>query len=676
MGRTEAGAEAFAERLETYLASALSAEAPAETHADAVHGVPGARVVRKALREEECAALEALVREVHGKSVGKHREDGHQSRRQSQHHVALQVADEAVARLGKRLRPWLDAEAGPKNPRPLEPEGAELSSFLRTYCYQEGDASTPHFDKAFTEHVGKGSADQHLVRFSAFSVVMYLNEGFEGGETTFFCPDPAIKPSRRGNTPIIEDTSVLRVAGANVPRRGDILVFPHGSMPGSYPNPLHEGSVLRRGSNKPEFESRLPSSVYWSLFRIQRAARPEAPKVLVVSALGLERELSRDDLARALVDELPSEHPLAFISASEDGSGKLTMSSKTYVARQGAQGQVMCVKCGAFVRAATGGLEWHLKTAHGVETHQVAFEAVQRQSDALFALRSAPDLAPFAAAAASTSDVQRLDPDDVARAIRERASLDASVAAGRIRSLGPELDACRSGDLEALRKAVAAGWDAHAAVDRNGANGLLWAAGFGNLEVCKFLVHECKLDPVNASQKARRGYSMRTALHWAARNGHMDVVRWLVEDQASPADAVTGDGTTPLCFAAWQGHVEVCKYLIEKAGASPATSNSFGCNLAMWVAQSPQHESALTLCDYLLERGVDFTRINHNGQGCLHKAAQRGNRAVCEWLLRKAGLGPEHFAPNENEKSRPSELAKFAGHDALSSYLSLQESTE
>ena len=55
----------------------------------------------------------------------------------------------------------------------------------------------------------------------------------------------------------------------------------------------------------------------------------------------------------------------------------------------------------------------------------------------------------------------------------------------------------------------------------------------------------------------------------------------------------------------------------------------------------------------------------------LHKAAQRGRKEVCEWLI-----GPEvrlsgaaHFAPNRAEQSRPCDLARFAGHEELARWL-------
>ena len=80
----------------------------------------------------------------------------------------------------------------------------------------------------------------------------------------------------------------------------------------------------------------------------------------------------------------------------------------------------------------------------------------------------------------------------------------------------------------------------------------------------------------------------------------------------------------------------------------------------------------LSKCDDhdLISVEVDLERINDNGQGCLHKAAQRRNRAVCEWLLEVAQLKrQEHFTPNKAEKSVPSDLAKYAGDAELAALL-------
>ena len=158
----------------------------------------------------------------------------------------------------------------------------------------------------------------------------------------------------------------------------------------------------------------------------------------------------------------------------------------------------------------------------------------------------------------------------------------------------------------------------------------------------------------------------------------------------------TSDGTTPfhlagmcvhinraLCielrvacrYLVWQGQMEVCKYLLAR-GADPHKSNSYGCSAAHWCCQSAASKRSLVLCKWLLANEVDFTTLNANGQGCLHKAAQRGNMHCCQWLLHNVKLGPAHFRPNLDERSTPSELARYAGFSELASLLKESEEVE
>ena len=70
---------------------------------------------------------------------------------------------------------------------------------------------------------------------SAFSLLLYLNDDFRGGETRFFTerePDAEQRGAARA-----DDASV-----AVVPRAGAALAFRHGSHPLS---PRHEGAPLR-----------------------------------------------------------------------------------------------------------------------------------------------------------------------------------------------------------------------------------------------------------------------------------------------------------------------------------------------------------------------------------------------------------------------------------------------
>ena len=54
-------------------------------------------------------------------------------------------------------------------------------------------------------------------------------------------------------------------------------------------------------------------------------------------------------------------------------------------------------------------------------------------------------------------------------------------------------------------------------------------------------MQEAGIEPCGVVQKGRRSYRGRTALHWAARNGHTHVVQYLVDDCGMDVDARTSD---------------------------------------------------------------------------------------------------------------------------------------
>ncbi len=97
------------------------------------------------------------------------------------------------------------------------------------------------------------------------------------------------------------------------------------------------------------------------------------------------------------------------------------------------------------------------------------------------------------------------------------------------------------------------------AAEYDGASSFWFCASCGQEKLCKMLVDRGADPRVSTTNGA-------TALHIAAQNGRIDVVRYLVEDCGLDVNALTTDvcPKTPLCLAAGKRQLEVCKFLLGK----------------------------------------------------------------------------------------------------------------
>lgn len=140
------------------------------------------------------------------------------------------------------------------------------------------------------------------------------------------------------------------------------------------------------------------------------------------------------------------------------------------------------------------------------------------------------------------------------------------------------------------------------------------------------------------------------ALSMAAEGGHLDVVEYLLSRNLDVNDSERS-ATTPLWYAAQAGHVEIVKVLLEK-GADPAMPCHRGEPIT--AAAEAGH---LDVIRHLLAHGANVDGESRGSATPLWRAAKAGHKEIVKLLL-ESGADVTRFS----ERRTPAQVAAVSGH--------------
>jgi ankyrin repeat protein len=170
---------------------------------------------------------------------------------------------------------------------------------------------------------------------------------------------------------------------------------------------------------------------------------------------------------------------------------------------------------------------------------------------------------------------------------------------------------------------VEAGANIDQASTRDGTTPLCVSAQNGHIKVVRALL-EAGADIDQAVLADRR-----TPLYVAAQTGNVEVVRALAEAGAN-IDLAQTNGFTPLYVSAMNGHAKVVRASVE-AGANIDRAMTIGRRTPLYVAVQNGHVEVVRA---LAESGTNVDQAQSNGATPLHLSSQKGNAEVVRALVK------------------------------------------
>jgi ankyrin repeat protein len=208
-------------------------------------------------------------------------------------------------------------------------------------------------------------------------------------------------------------------------------------------------------------------------------------------------------------------------------------------------------------------------------------------------------------------------------------------------------EAAQKGDLEPLKTMIKQNPSLVLSKNENDMTLLHGAATLGLKNMAELLIAK------GADVNAKTDPGAWTPLHWAAGNGHVDVVKVMLAGKAK-VDAKNSFGSTPLHRAVGANHEEVVKILLAGKADVNARDASDG-----WT---PLHHAVVNgrkdLAEFLLANQADVNVEANDGWTPLRWAEEKGHKDVAELLLNHGGKDTRPFAIHD--AARDGDLARVS----------------
>ena len=161
--------------------------------------------------------------------------------------------------------------------------------------------------------------------------------------------------------------------------------------------------------------------------------------------------------------------------------------------------------------------------------------------------------------------------------------------------------------------------DVNDAATVDGLTALHYAAQNGSLDIIKYLVEH------GADISAQDNEQSRSVIHFAAENGDIECIKYLTEHEADLLDKDV-NGATPLHYAAMANNLEAVKYFVTKKLDYTAKDDRG------WTAMHyAANGGALDVMKYLLAKGLNINELNERKRTPLFFA--REHRELRKFML-------------------------------------------